>query len=160
MQLFLSNKKGKELLYEETDMNDVLNEFLPTKNQEASGFGLLFKDNIIGEFTKLGGSLLNYGLGAMKKVQQKVGKAFKTEEEIRKEEELKKKLAQKELTKKAVSFFRLNTCTIETLRDDKVYTIYFPKLPCCQMLPKDVKQDFNDHVIRTSSKTKLTYLVN
>jgi len=27
MQLFLSNKKGKELLYEETDMNDLLNEF-------------------------------------------------------------------------------------------------------------------------------------
>jgi hypothetical protein len=45
-------------------MNDVLNEFLPTRNQETSGLGLLFKDNILGEFSKLGGSLLNYGLGA------------------------------------------------------------------------------------------------
>jgi hypothetical protein len=68
MQLFLSNKKGKELLYEETEMNDVLNEFLSKRDSEASGLGLLFKDNIIGEFGKLGGSLLNYGLGAMKKV--------------------------------------------------------------------------------------------
>jgi hypothetical protein len=73
MQLFLSNKKGKELLYEETEMNDVLNEFLPSRNHETSGLELLFKDNIIGEFTKLGGSLFHYGLDAIVKVQKKVG---------------------------------------------------------------------------------------
>lgn len=46
------------------------------------------------------------------------------------------------------------------VRDDKIYTVYFPKLPFCKLLPKDAKIDFHDEVDRTSSKTKLTYLMD
>ena len=46
------------------------------------------------------------------------------------------------------------------VRDDKIYTVYFPKLPYCKLLPKDAKIEFHDGVDRTSSKTKLTYLMD
>lgn len=44
------------------------------------------------------------------------------------------------------------------IRDQKLYTIYFPKLPICN-LPKTARLEFHDQVNRTSSKTKLTYLM-
>jgi hypothetical protein len=64
------------------------------------------------------------------------------------------------MTKKAINFFRENTCSIDMLRDNKLYIIRFPKLPFCQLLPKDVKLSFHDRVDRTSSKSKLTDLMN
>lgn len=45
------------------------------------------------------------------------------------------------------------------IREDRIYTIYFPRLPICN-LPKDAKIDFHDSVDRTSSKTKLTTLID
>ena len=53
MQYFLSNKKAKAMLYEDQEMNDVLNEFGDQKDgNEIEG---LLKNNILGEFSKLGG---------------------------------------------------------------------------------------------------------
>jgi hypothetical protein len=46
------------------------------------------------------------------------------------------------------------------VRDENIYTVYFPKLPICKMLPKDSKTDFHNDVDRTSSKTKLTFLMD
>ena len=158
MQFFLSNKKGKELLYEDTEMNDVLNEFQSSK--EAEGLDSLLKGNILGEFSKLGSSLFKSGLGAMKKMGQKMGNVFKTEDELRREEDIHRKVEQQKLMKKSISFFRQHTCNIDMVRDDKIYTVYFPKLPFCKLLPKDAKVEFHDDVDRTSSKTKLTYLMD
>lgn len=53
----------------------------------------------------------------------------------------------------------MNTCSIDIIRDDNLYLIYFPKLPYCKQLPKDIKIDFHNNVDRTSSKTKLTDLM-
>jgi len=30
------------------------------------------------------------------------------------------------------------------VRDEKIYTVYFPKLPYCKLLPKESKLDFHD----------------
>jgi hypothetical protein len=64
MQFFLSNKKGKELLYEDAEMSDVLNEFQSSK--QLSGLDSLLSGNILGEFSKLGSSLFKSGFGAVK----------------------------------------------------------------------------------------------
>lgn len=72
---------------------------------------------------------------------------------------MKKLQEEKELTKKAIAFFRENTCCIDMVRNNKIQQIFFPKLPYCKQLPKDVKNEFHDHVDRTSSKTKLSFLM-
>ena len=50
MQLFLSNKKGKDMLYEDSEMNDLLNEF----NKDESKKGSMF-----GEISALGNAILS-----------------------------------------------------------------------------------------------------
>jgi hypothetical protein len=62
--------------------------------------------------------------------------------------------------KKSISFFRKHTCHIDIVRDEKIYTVYFPKIPYCMLLPKDSKNDFHNDVDRTSSKTKLSFLMD
>lgn len=37
--------------------------------------------------------------------------------------------------------------------------MFFPKLPYCHQLPKDLKTEFHDEVNRSSAKTKLNYLM-
>lgn len=44
--------------------------------------------------------------------------AFKSDEDKRREEELKRKAEERELTKKAISFFKANTCSIDMIRGD------------------------------------------
>jgi hypothetical protein len=63
MQFFLSNKKGKELLYEDAEMSDVLNEFQSSK--EDDGINSLIKGNILGELSKLASTLFKSGRGAL-----------------------------------------------------------------------------------------------
>lgn len=45
------------------------------------------------------------------------------------------------------------------MRDGKLFNIYFPKLPFCKMLQREYKEEFHENVQRTSTKTKLTYLM-
>lgn len=83
----------------------------------------------------------------------------KSSEDKKKEQDLldrKKNKENKELLIEAIKFFKFNTKSIEINREDKLYTVYFPKLPFCHMLPKDLKEEFHDTVVRTSSKSKLT----
>lgn len=49
----------------------------------------------------------------------------------------------KMLTKDAIKFFRQNTCSIDMIRDQKLYTVFFPKLPICN-LPKSARLEFHD----------------
>jgi hypothetical protein len=51
----------------------------------------MLKDNILGELFKLAGQLMKHSMGAMKSMQQNIHNQFKSEEELRKEEELKRK---------------------------------------------------------------------
>ena len=57
----------------------------------------------------------------MQAAKQKMEDAFKSEEERRREEELKRKAEEKLLTKKSISFFKSNTCSIDVIRDDNLY---------------------------------------
>ncbi|CAK81773.1 unnamed protein product (macronuclear) [Paramecium tetraurelia] len=146
MQQFLGNQKAKQMLYEDNEMNDVLNEFSENNNKkEENAIANIFSG--LGNIAKMGGNLIG-----------QLGLAQKSEEELRQEKLLQEKLEQKELTKNAIKFFRQNTCSIDMIRDQKLYTIYFPKLPICN-LPKSARLEFHDQVDRTSSKTKLTYLM-
>lgn len=56
--------------------------------------------------------------------------------------------------------FRKNSGSVEIVKDENIYRIYFPKLPCCQLLPKDLKNDFHDDVNRSTAKSKITRLMN
>lgn len=57
----------------------------------------------------------------VKKLQNNIQDQFKSPEELRKEAEAKKLEAEKELTKKAICFFRDNMCCIDMVRDDNLY---------------------------------------
>ncbi|CAK68868.1 unnamed protein product (macronuclear) [Paramecium tetraurelia] len=142
MQQFLGNQKAKQMLYDDNEMNDVLNEFAENNNKEEdNAIANIFSG--LENIAKMGGNLIG-----------QIGLPQKSEEE----KLLQEKLEQKELTKNAIKFFRQNTCSIDMIRDQKLYTIYFPKLPICK-LPKSARLEFHDQVDRTSSKTKLTYLM-
>ena len=125
-------------------------------NKKKDSFQML---TFIKELQKLGGSLFQHGLGAMKSIIKNLNKTLKSDYELRKEEELRQKIQKKELTQKALQFFSENTCQIEILRDNKVVNICFPKLPFCKMLTQEIKDEFHLKVQRISTKTKLIQLM-
>ncbi|CAD8153241.1 unnamed protein product [Paramecium pentaurelia] len=150
MQQFLDNQKAKQLLYEDTEMNDVLNEFSEKSKVEENAIANIFSG--LENIAKLGGNFIGQiALTQKSEEEQKQDKVIQ-------EKLLQEKIEQKRLTKDAIRFFRQNTCSIDMIRDQKLYTIYFPKLPICN-LPKTARLEFHDSVNRTSSKTKLTYLM-
>ena len=59
MQLFLSNRKAKELLYEDSEMSEVLNEFFNEDKDDNDGLQALFNGKLFGEIANLGGNLIN-----------------------------------------------------------------------------------------------------
>lgn len=69
-------------------------------------------------------------------------------------------MEKKQLLTDSISFFMNNTVSIEFIRDEKIYRVYFPKLPCCHLLPKELKNDFHDDVNRSTPKSKITDLMN
>ena len=79
IQVFLSNKKGKELLYQDSEMSDVIEEF--TKSQEGE-FDKMFEGGLLGKFSALGGSLLAQSFGAMANLKNNLLNQ-KSEDEIR-----------------------------------------------------------------------------
>lgn len=46
------------------------------------------------------------------------------------------------------------------MKDDVLYIRYFPKLPCFYLLRPEMKKKFLDQADRTSTKSKVTTLVN
>ena len=72
----MSNKKGKDVLYEDADMREVLNEF----NDKESALDRLLKGSIFGELTKLGGSLAKHGMGAMMSLKKNLDDIMKDPE--------------------------------------------------------------------------------
>lgn len=63
------------------------------------------------------------------------------------------------MKKKAFGLFKKNSGSIEIVRDDKIQTIFFPILPFCKMLPSELRREFRENVDRTSTKTKLSNLM-
>ncbi|CAD8133483.1 unnamed protein product [Paramecium octaurelia] len=155
MQIFVASKKGKDILQEDIEMREILNEFDVDRADEQS-------TGLFSGISKLGGQMLQVGLGGLQKFKQGIEEVGKTDEDRRKEkeaQELEEKKKNKELLKNSIRFFKKNSCSIEIVRDEKVYQVFFPKLPYCHQLPKDLKTEFHDEVNRSSAKTKLNYLM-
>lgn len=92
----MGNKKGRDILYEDVDMRDILNDF----KEDHEKTGSLFQS--IG---KLGGFMAS-GLGDLTKGLDNV---LKSDEEKKKEAEIKRKAEKKENIKKAIEFFKTHT---------------------------------------------------
>ncbi|EGR27785.1 MIR domain protein, partial [Ichthyophthirius multifiliis] len=154
IKLYISNNVFEEIeQQDDDDMNSILNEF---KQEEDDGFDAYFqKNNIFGNIGKIGKGLLSVGMNALQEINSNLKqKKQQEEEEIKKEKEKKKELHE------ALSFFHQKTCQIEIIRDGELQTIFFPKLPLCFTLSDEVKDHFNNKVNRSSSKAKLSYLMD
>ena len=81
IQLFLTHRSGREILFEHTDDNDdVLREFQEHKSPE---FDDLLKDNILGELTKLSVQLMKHGVSTVRIFKKNIiDKALKSQEEL------------------------------------------------------------------------------
>ena len=58
-----------------------------------------------------------------------------------------------------MSFFAKNVIHIEIIRDGEIFKVYFPILPCCKLLPKEVKIEFHEDINYEDEKGKLTELM-
>ena len=59
------------------------------------------------------------------------------------------------LDKYAIDFYKQSTASIEVLKEENVYIIYFFKLPFCNGLNKFEKQQFLESMDRTNTQSKL-----
>jgi hypothetical protein len=91
--MFLNNKKGKEILYEDLEMRDTLKEFEDAEEEAGGMFGSL---------GKLGGNFLKTGLGAISTFKKGLDNAMMKDDAKRKQEEMEKKEKKKEVQKKAI----------------------------------------------------------
>ncbi|KAL4460004.1 hypothetical protein ABPG74_003530 [Tetrahymena malaccensis] len=64
-----------------------------------------------------------------------------------------------ELNQQALDFFKKYVCRIEILREEKLYPVYFPKLPYCEYLTDTTKDQFQEKVNRMSINSKLRDLM-
>lgn len=79
-------------------------------------------------------------------------------EEIEKQE--REKIARKkQLSKDAFKFFVTNSAAIEVIRNNEIEIVYFILLPYTHNLPKEKKNEFHELVDRSSTKSKVQYLV-
>lgn len=67
--------------------------------------------------------------------------------------------AQKKLTKEALTFFARYTASIEINRNNVLYKQYFPKLPPCFYMDKDVKKQFMNGINRTTLNSKVNSML-
>lgn len=87
---------------------------------------------------------MKHGYRRIKELKKNViDKALKSKAERIREEQVKKRLELQELTKNAYKLFSKHTISIEVMKDDQIFTVYFPKLPFCYQLADDVKQEFH-----------------
>jgi len=157
INLFLDNKRQDNT--EDDELNEFIRQF-PEDNASK-----LLKNNPLGELTKLGKSILGNSIGFMKCVKRAVidegimalGGGSGDEKEM--EAIQNKEVGKNQLVKEAVAFFRANMGHLEIIREGKIQKIYFPILPFCKFLSKTLKVEFHEAVVRTSTKTKLAYLM-
>ncbi|EGR33562.1 MIR domain protein [Ichthyophthirius multifiliis] len=154
IKLYISNKEFDDLLDDnDEDMNAILDEF----KQEDDGIlqSIFNKDNLFGNMAKLGIGFKDDKQEEMYKLKQKQDKKLLIKN-------VQKIIIFKYLykLKQALQFFKQKTCQIEIIRDGELQTIYFPKLPLCFTLADEVKDDFNNQVDRSSTKAKITCLMN
>ncbi|EGR30656.1 mir domain protein [Ichthyophthirius multifiliis] len=163
MKIYENNKDIQDDQYE--NMNLILNEFQIKENQNSIKSILNDNNNILGNMAKLGQDILNVGKSALNVnkikiyyiyiylqdiVQQLLGEKYNNQKQNQED--------QQEL-EQAICFFRNKLCQIEIIRDNQLFTIYFPKLPFCFMMKDKFKEEFNNKLDRSSNKQKLKDLI-
>jgi len=114
------------------------------------------KSNIFGEFSALGKNIFQAGKGYWSQIKQTIKFKEDPNDVLRKN---MRKAEQKQLLRDALSFFSKYVCHIEICMNDHLQKIYFPILPFCKMLPKEVKDEFNEKVNRINTKIKVEELM-
>lgn len=111
---------------------------------------------IFGEITALVKNVLQAAKGYWFKLKKSLA-SKKTKKSYMK---MEVRLAQKkQLIREVLSFFSNFVKHIEINRDGQLWKIFFPLLPMCKRLPKEIKEEFNENVNRVTNKIKVEELM-
>jgi hypothetical protein len=124
------------------------------------------KNSLIGQLASFALAIIGGILGVINSIRKEMQRRAEallrgteiSAEELEKRAQLKK-LQEMEVFRETIQFFATNSAHIEVVRDEKIETIYFYKLPFCQYLPDETKTEFNDSVCRDSANDKVSGLV-
>ncbi|CAD8068825.1 unnamed protein product [Paramecium sonneborni] len=123
---------------------------------------LLFGDNIVGQLVSFVMSFANSWIDLMNQIKKEAQKQMAgqtlTQEQLDKQER-EKKAEKIKLVKKAFDFFYKNSASIEVIRNNEIEIVYFILLPYTHNLPKEQKLEFHENVDRSSTKSKVQFLV-
>jgi len=154
INLFLDN--GNRDNQEEEELRELINKKVEDQ------FAMLYKVSLIGEFAKFFKSIFSGFYYIYKTIKDKCSSPEDIEIEEPQEHEIRSSKARnerKQLIKQSVLFFKEKVAHIEILRNNNIEKIYFPIIPCCKHLAKDLKNEFNEKVNRSSTKRKLADLM-
>lgn len=114
--------------------------------------------NLVSGFINVGQSITNWGSNILKRICYKELRNTHEGININESNQTDQNALLIENYKRAFEFFRGRTLHIEVLRDNKIYMLYFPKLPRCDYLTSDMILDFSEKVDRSNINSKVTYL--
>ena len=151
MKIEVDNEEENE---DDEDIEKILNEQKITKYNRFS-----LKNNIFGEFSALGRNLFQAGKGYWSQIKKKfiANKVDKESNDMLKKHF--RKAEQKQNLRDALLFFSRHVSHIEICMKEKMQKIFFPILPMCKMLPKEIKENFNENVNRINTKIKVEELM-
>jgi len=137
---------------EDDDIEEILNH--EKFNQKSAS-----RHSILAEISALGMNFQYAIKGYWAKIQNKIQK--KNQKDISKFEMKKniRKNDDKHIIREVLTFFSKYVSHIEICRDNSIQRIFFPILPLCKMLPKQIKNDFNENVNRINTKIKVEELM-
>lgn len=119
------------------------------------------KNNIFNEFFLFGKhifmTIMNYCWKVTKKITRKKKRESFIFEKMR--NKYSREENKKELLSNILKFYSNFVVHIEIFRDNKLQKIFFPLLPFCKTLPKEIKNNFNEKVNRATSKIKVEELM-
>ncbi|CAD8103545.1 unnamed protein product [Paramecium sonneborni] len=123
---------------------------------------LLFGDNIVGQLVSFVMSFANSWIDLMNQIKKEAYKQMinqnQTPEQL--EKQVREKKAEKvKLVKRAFDFFYKNSASIEVVRSNEIEIVYFILLPYTNNLPQEQKFEFHENVDRSSTKSKVQFLV-
>lgn len=119
------------------------------------------KNNIFHELYLFGNHIITAIRNYCWKLTKKISRKGKRESFIF--EKMRSKYSKEEKKKKLLSnvmkFYSNFVVHIEIFRDNQLQKIFFPLLPFCKTLPKEIKNNFNEKVNRATSKIKVEELM-
>ncbi|KRX02872.1 hypothetical protein PPERSA_04075 [Pseudocohnilembus persalinus] len=161
MVILLENSNKGQLDSQQLQTWEIIKENQTIQEESESN---LLEESILGKVFKLIYDLVMkiiiYSAETSKKMALKAQEALlQNPEEREKQQKLMIQQYMKQraqLKEESLKFFGSKTCHIEISRENKIQKIYFPKLPFCYLLPKEVKEQFHDECDYSNSKTKLS----